>query len=247
MLERRRGPADDDDLARARHRRRLPRLSDLEVFFFFFFFYLGERSVTSVNRNREIREFLATRRARITPGAGRACRCTAATAACPGCAARRSRCSPGSASTTTRGSNAATSPASPRASSTPWPRALQLDEAERTHLFDLARAANAAAGHPPAPPARSRVRPARAAGARRHDRARPWIRNGRADVARHQPARPRPVRTGVRRPGPPGEHRPVHLPRPARRGLLPRLGSAPPTTWSPCCAPKPAATPTTGD
>ena len=59
------------------------------------------------------------------------------------CAAKRSPCSPASASTTTPASSAATSPARPTASSTPLARALQLDDAETAHLFDLARIANA--------------------------------------------------------------------------------------------------------
>jgi transcriptional regulator with XRE-family HTH domain len=67
-------------------------------------------------------------------------------------------------------------------------RALQLDEAERTHLFDLARAADATAGtrRRPAP---QRVRP----GVRRvldaMTGAPAWVRNGRADfLAGNDPA-----------------------------------------------------------
>ena len=64
--------------------------------------------------------------------------------ACPACAARRWPSSPASASTTTPSSSAATSTAPPTACSTRSPRALRLDDAERLHLFDLARPGAAA-------------------------------------------------------------------------------------------------------
>ena len=84
-------------------------------------------------------------------------------------------------------------------------RALQLDEAERAHLFDLARAAQ------PATPARRRptkgTDPAqRAAHARRDHRS----AGGRAQRplghARDEPARPGPLLGDVRRPGRPVNH-----------------------------------------
>ena len=72
----------------------------------------------------------------------RACaRTAAARAASPVFAARRSRSSPASASTTTPVSNAATPPASPNSVLEALSRALQLDDTEHAHLFDLARAA----------------------------------------------------------------------------------------------------------
>ena len=60
-------------------------------------------------------------------------------------------------------------------------RALQLDEAERAHLFDLARAANIAAAKPRRPsPQRVRSGVHRALDAITGAPA--WVRNGRADV-----------------------------------------------------------------
>ena len=51
-------------------------------------------------------------------------------------------------------------------------RALRLDDAERAHLFDLARAAQPLAPPPRRRPAKQRIRPSRAAAARRDDRRR---------------------------------------------------------------------------
>ena len=123
-------------------------------------------------------------------------------------------------------------------------RALQLDDAERAHLFDLARAAQ------PTTPARRRPR---------KERIRPSVQrmldaitgapaavlNSRLDMlATNTLARGlysemyidpvRPVNT-----------RAVRLPQPARPGLLRRLGARRQTTPSPSSAPRPAAIPTT--
>ncbi len=101
--------------------------------------------------------------------------------------------------------------------------ALQLDEAERTHLFALARESGArstrrkrtAAGQRPA---------GNPAGARRHDR-RPRL--GAQRPARHrgdEPAGPGALLPRARRPPPPGQHHPLRLPRtPSSRGVLRRL------------------------
>ncbi len=71
----------------------------------------AHRTVEGMDNRSEIRDFLTSRRARITRNR-RACPPTAAPAASPDCAARKSRCRPGSASTTTPVWNAAT-PAAP--------------------------------------------------------------------------------------------------------------------------------------
>ena len=81
-------------------------------------------------------------------------------------------------------------------------RALQLDEAERAHLFNLAGTANtseraSAAGRPAAGDPHGRA-PGRTAHPRHHQRARlrPQRPHGHPG---HQPARPRPVRRRLRR------------------------------------------------
>jgi transcriptional regulator with XRE-family HTH domain len=132
-----------------------------------------------VNHGREIREFLASRRARITP----------AQAGLPVYGANRrvkglrreevAMLAGVSVDYYTRLERGNLSGASETVL-VALARALQLDEAEQTHLFDLARAANARSG------TRRRTSP---------NRVRPsvqrvldaiiapaWIRNGRADV-----------------------------------------------------------------
>ena len=78
---------------------------------------------------------------RRSPRTRSACR-PAATGVCPGCDAARSPRSPGSASSTTPSSNAAPSTAPPTQVLDAIARALQLDDAEREHLNDLARTAD---------------------------------------------------------------------------------------------------------
>jgi hypothetical protein len=121
-------------------------------------------------------------------------------------------------------------------------RALHLSEAEREHLLDLARAAG--------PARRARRRPAR--------QVRPgvarildgmtevpaFVENGRLDVLAANP-----LGRALYAPVFAGPARPVNLARvnflsPHARTFW-ATGSAPPTTPWPCCAPKPAATPTT--
>ena len=120
--------------------------------------------------------------------------------------------------------------------------ALQLSEAERLHLFDLARAANTsparAARRRPAPVVRPGIRlildgmtdtPA-------------FVRNGRLDILADQHPGPRPVLTGLRqlraaRPTSPGSissTRPPATSTPASK--------TPPGPRSNCCAPRQAAT-----
>ena len=57
------------------------------------------------------------------------------------------------------------------------------------------------------------------------DRARRSCATARARLPRRQPARPRPLRAGVRQPRAAGQQRPLHLPGPRGAGLLPRLGT----------------------
>ena len=132
-------------------------------------------------------------------------------------AAKRSRCSPASASTTTPASNAATSAASPTRVLDALARALQLDEAERAHLFDLARAAQ-----PDAP--RRRRRPAKQRSGPRVQRildamtgAPAFVRNGRLDILAANQLGYALYSELLRQPGAPREHGPVRLPRPPRR------------------------------
>jgi transcriptional regulator with XRE-family HTH domain len=123
-------------------------------------------------------------------------------------------------------------------------QALQLDEAERGHLFDLARAANTTA-RPRRRPAQQRVRPAiqRILDAMTDVPA--DVRNGRGDIlaanrlgyALYSELYIDPVR-------------PANVARflflsPAPRSSSP-TGRAPPTTSWPACALRPAATPMTG-
>jgi hypothetical protein len=98
-------------------------------------------------------------------------------------------------------------------------RALQLDDDERTYLFDLARSS----------------RPASRTPSRRRDVEVPprvqwlldsmtmssaFVRNGRTDVVAGNPLARAPVRADVRqrrrRPARPPQHRPLRLPRPRR-------------------------------
>ena len=98
-------------------------------------------------------------------------------------------------------------------------RALQLDDAERSHLFDLARGAS------PRP---------RGAGAAQKPRIRPAVqrildqlgtpaivRSAPPRLRRRQPARPRALRTDLREPRTAAQQRPVHVPRPGRPDFYP--------------------------
>ena len=71
--------------------------------------------------------------------------------------------------------------------------ALQLDDAERAHLFDLARAATPTPARRRAAPTQRGVRPARAADAR-HDRLAGDRRQHARRLPGRQPARPRALR-----------------------------------------------------
>ena len=191
-------------------------------------------------------DFLVTRRAKITPAAGRAAPLRQQAAACPVCAVRRSPCWPASRSITTPGSRRGNVSGVSDEVLDAVARALQLDDVERAHLFDLARAANtrppATPRRAPAPPDRQAQRPTPA----RRDDGRRRVRAQRAP--RHpvrQPARLRALLARVRK------ARPGRSTSPASSSSTPApptstpTGTGSPTPPSAACGPKPAATPTT--
>ena len=118
---------------------------------------------------------------------------------CRDCAARRSRRSPGSASTTTTGWSAATSAAPPTASWTRWPSAAA--RRGRTRAPVRPRPRRQPARSRPAPLGHPHVRPQRAVDARLDDRPGGLRRERPPRRARRQPARartlPRPLRSGA--------------------------------------------------
>ena len=129
-------------------------------------------------------------------------------------------------------------------------RALQLDDAERTHLFDLAHAADGTSAI---------LRPRR-----RYDDAvepRPslqWaldaitngpaiVRNGRMDLlATNHLGRAMHSASTTVTPTGAAELRPIHLPGPGDSHVSIPTGTSPPTSASPSCVPKPAGTLKTG-
>ena len=193
----------------------------------------------------EVREFLATRRAKITPEQA-GLPAYGGTPARPGPAPRGGRaCSPASASTTTRG----------------WRRATWRGLRERARRRRPRPAARRGRARPPVRPGpRGRTRRPRAAAVAPSRAVRPsmqrildsmtdapaFVRNGRLDILADQPARPGPLLACLRRPAPSGEPRPLLLPRPARARTSTPTGTTRPTRPSRCCAPRPAATRTTG-
>jgi len=127
-------------------------------------------------------------------------------------------------------------------------RALQLDEAERTHLADLAREAGPGTRQQRRKPAPAQIRP----GVQRlldlmGDTVPVIVNNGRLDlVAANDLGRAlfSPVYAASHPAGTPSTTRDSHswTTAPATSGST---GNAPPMTPSPSCAPKPAATRTT--
>jgi len=138
------------------------------------------RSVGGVNPSSEVREFLITRRARITPqqagllayGANRRVKGLRREEV-----AMLAGVSVDYYTRLERGNLAGASESVLDALS----RALQLDEAERAHLFDLARAAHGS-GAARRRPGSSRVRPGVQRVLEAMTGAPAWIRNGRADM-----------------------------------------------------------------
>jgi transcriptional regulator with XRE-family HTH domain len=122
--------------------------------------------------------------------------------------------------------------------------ALQLDDAERTHLLDLLRTAGTTR-RPRRRPARQRVRPTVQRVLDSMVGIPGFVLNGRLDIlaanqlglALFSSIYADPVR-------PPNNARFIFLDRHATEFFC--AGTRSPTTPSPCCAPRPAATPTTG-
>ena len=166
-----------------------------------------------------------------SPRSRPACPRTAATAACPGCAARRSPLLAGVSvdyyTRLERGNLAGVSDSVLEALA----RALQLDEAERAHLFDLARAANASPAARCRRPAPQRGPPRRAADARRDDRG-AGVRRATRDSTSSPPTRSAARSTRRCSTSParrPNSARFTFLDPPLGR-LLPRLGRKAPAT-----------------
>jgi transcriptional regulator with XRE-family HTH domain len=102
-------------------------------------------------------------------------------------------------------------------------RALQLDEAERSHLFDLARAAQTTAATRRRRPAKQRIRPGVQRILDAMTGAPAFVRNGRLDIlAANQLGYA--LDSVYASPGPAVEHGAVRLSGSARERLLLRLG-----------------------
>ena len=122
-------------------------------------------------------------------------------------------------------------------------RALQLDDAERAHLHDLARAASPV--RPQALAADQAARPAGRPAHPRPDEAPAIVRNVRVDyLAANALGRALYAPVFESREQPANSARFTFLD-PAAPRLLPRLGARWPRISSRTCAPRPAATPTT--
>ena len=174
-----------------------------------------------VDTKQEIREFLTSRRARITPEQA-------------GLASYGSRRVPGlrreevavlagvSVPYYTRLERGDLSGASESVLEA-LARALQLDDAERAHLFDLARAAHPTPARPRRRQTKPRVRPEVQWTLDAITGAAAFVSNERLDILAANQLGSRVLRA-VHRTGAAGQHRPVRLPRPASRGVLRRLG-----------------------
>ena len=176
-----------------------------------------------MDTRNEIREFLTSRRARITPEQA---------------GLRTVRRDPARAGAAPRGGRAAGRGQrrllhAPRARQPSGvsetvlealARALQLDEAERAHLFDLARAAQSTP-RPRRRPAPQGVRPSVQRMLDAMTGAPAFVRNGRMDILAANRLGLRALLGDVRRSATAREHGPVRLPRPARTRLLRRLGA----------------------
>ena len=125
-------------------------------------------------------------------------------------------------------------------------RALHLDEAERAHLFDLARAAGApAAARAPRRPAAQQVRPSVRRILDSMTTTPAYVRNARLDILaanRLAAALFAPVLTGPAQPA--NTARFLFLD-PAAARVLPRVGAPGPGRRWPCCAPRPGKARTT--
>jgi transcriptional regulator with XRE-family HTH domain len=201
----------------------------------------GDRSVVAMDNRNEIRDFLTTRRARITPqqaglpvygGSRRVAGLRREEVALLAGVSvdYYTRLERGKA----RGASDIVLEA--------LARALQLDEAERAHLFDLIRAANTSTAAPaPRRPARLQVRPAVARILDSMTTTPAYLRNGRMDIlaanqlgrALYSPVFDSPLSL----PTTPGSSSST----PPHRSSTPN-GTARPATPSRSCAPRPDAT-----
>ena len=100
--------------------------------------------------------------------------------------------------------------------------ALQLDEAERAHLVDLLRTASPVP--PRRRPARQQVRPTVQRVLDSMIGTPAFVLNGRLDILGANALGRRALRADLRRPDPAAQQRPVHLPGSARDRVLPRVG-----------------------
>ena len=103
-------------------------------------------------------------------------------------------------------------------------RALQLDDAERAHLFDLARAAQPAGARPRRRQAKPRIRPEVQWTLDAITGAAAYVGNDRLDILASNELGRALFSEVYAVPSRPAEPRTVRLPRSARRSLLPRLG-----------------------
>ena len=193
----------------------------------------------------QIREFLTTRRARISPAAGRAARLRRWPPAGQGPAARGSR-------PPRRRLDRVLHP--PRARH----RHRRLRERHRRHHpRTAARRRRAGApgrpaphrqpGPPAAPPADPTAGPADGAARAGLDDRHAGVRAQRTTRhPRRQRPRARALLARLRRPDQAAQQRPVRLPGSHTRPSSSASGTRSPTTSSPCCAPRPDAIPTTG-
>jgi transcriptional regulator with XRE-family HTH domain len=203
----------------------------------------GRRSVDVVDNRTEVREFLSTRRAKITPDRagvplyGQRRRV-------PGLrreeVAQLAGLSTDYYTRLEKGNLRGASDSVLEAIA----RALQLDEAEHAHLFDLARAARTGAREPRRRPRAEQVRPSIQHMLDSMGTAAAVVSNGRLDVVAVNPLGepcsrpPSTARSG--RPTSPGSASSIRDP-----GSSTRTGRRSPTPPSPSCAPRPAATRTT--
>jgi len=93
-------------------------------------------------------------------------------------------------------------------------RALQLDDAEHEHLFDLARINNAARAKRKATPSRTRIKRVVAQLQAAITDAAADVRNERGDIIAANKTRRRAVRRDPRRDRATTQFRPLHLPQP---------------------------------
>ena len=103
-------------------------------------------------------------------------------------------------------------------------RALQLDDAERAHLFDLARAAQPAGARPRRRQAKPRIRPEIQWTLDAITGAAAYVGNDRLDILATNQLGRALFSELYAAPARPAEPRAVRLPRPARRSVLRRLG-----------------------